>query len=40
MITTRDFTFADGLTHGLVSPNGIGKTTPCAKSPAKSNPTG
>mgnify|MGYP001757992579 CR=1 FL=1 len=27
MITTRDFTFADGLTHGLVGPNGIGKTT-------------
>ena len=27
MITTREFTFADGLTHGLVGPNGIGKTT-------------
>ncbi|WP_408910189.1 AAA family ATPase [Corynebacterium kefirresidentii] len=27
MIKTRDFTFADGLTHGLVGPNGIGKTT-------------
>ena len=27
MIKTREFTFADGLTHGLVGPNGIGKTT-------------
>ncbi|MDO5033204.1 AAA family ATPase [Corynebacterium sp.] len=27
MITTPDFTFADGLTHGLVGRNGIGKTT-------------
>lgn len=37
MITTRDFTFADGLTHGLVGPNGIGKTRSCAKLPDKSN---
>ena len=27
MIKTPDFTFSDGLTHGLVGPNGIGKTT-------------
>ncbi|MDK8471800.1 ATP-binding cassette domain-containing protein [Corynebacterium accolens] len=27
MITTRDFTFSAGLTHGLVGRNGIGKTT-------------
>ena len=27
MISTPHFTFDDGLTHGLVGPNGIGKTT-------------
>lgn len=27
MIKTPNFTFSDGLTHGLVGPNGIGKTT-------------
>ena len=27
MISTPHFTFKDGLTHGLVGPNGIGKTT-------------
>lgn len=27
MIKTPHFTFSDGLTHGLVGPNGIGKTT-------------
>ena len=27
MIVTPHFTFDDGLTHGLVGPNGIGKTT-------------